>query len=241
MVNEDLVAQIRARYQQGERRADMKAALMEQGWDEAQIDDAIAHIQHDALRQVPGLSHIYDFIDHWDQKTQHSSPKVIVGILAASFLLIVIISACLYFFLDPLGVQNVDRDKQRETDIVKVRTAIDGYYASQKSYPETLQGLVPKYLQAVPLDPKTGAGYTYRTLNQNQSYELCVNFEAQPVQCLTSSGTPIDDTIPEVSEEAMPEQVEAPVIDTSGEESAEAPTLTPTPGVEVLPLESEGL
>jgi hypothetical protein len=185
MVNEELEAIIRTKFQEGSRRAEIRDLLLEQGYDETEIDKAIAHIQHDAIKQLPGIAHMYQFIEHMENKTDHASPKVVFGVLMGCFAILMLIFSGLYFWLDPLGIQTIERDKQRETDIVKIRTAIDAYRIAQGSYPGTLNDLLPEYLQAIPLDPKTGASYTYRSMNENKIYELCVTFEIQPQQCLS--------------------------------------------------------
>ena len=98
MVNEELVANIRSRFQQGERRTEIRQALMEEGWEEIDIDNAISHIQNEALKQLPGLSHFFQFLDHLDNKTAHSSPKVIAVVLACCFGVLLIIFGGLYYF-----------------------------------------------------------------------------------------------------------------------------------------------
>ncbi len=234
MVNEELVANIRNRFQQGERRNEIRMSLMEEGWEEADVDNAISFIQNEALKQLPGISHIYKFIDHLDSKTSHSSPKVIAAVLAGCFGVLLIIFGGLYYFLDPLGFGGVERDKQREADIVKIRSAIDKYQVDKSVYPSTLQELLPKYLQAIPQDPETGGQYSYQTMDNNYNYELCVNFESKAPQCVSSSIDTSD--IPMVIATPTPAATDTVTLPVEPDASApaeleEAPIVTIVPEV----------
>lgn len=234
MVNEELVANIQTRFQQGQRRTEIRQDLMEEGWEEQDIDAAISYIQNEAIKQIPGISHIYKFIDNLDSKTAHSSPKVIATVLACCFGVLLIIFAALYYFLDPLGFGGVERDKQREADIVKVRSAIDKYQEEKGRYPGSLQELLPKYLQAIPLDPETGGQYSYQTMDNNYNYELCVNFESKAPQCVSSSIDTSD--IPMVIATPTPVATDTVTLPVEPEASApadleEAPIVTPAPEI----------
>lgn len=236
MVNEELEAIIRAKFQEGLKRSEIRVALLEQGYDEIEVDKTLDHVQHDAIKQLPGVSHMYQFIEDMERKTDHASPKVVATVLMGCFLVLLSIFGGLYYWLDPLGIQTSDRDKQRETDIVKIRSAVDAYYIAKNSYPAKLEELMPEYLQAIPRDPKSGSSYQYRLINGNASYELCVTFETLPAQCLNpiaaeSSGsmiivtpTPLDAEIED--ETVVDESIsgETPAVDPavpSGTESGE--------------------
>lgn len=218
MINEELEALIREKYQKGERRDAIKASLIELGYAEADIDATIAHIQKDAIKQMPGISHAYKWIENLESKTDHANPKVVAGVLLASCTLVLIISVGLYMWLDPLGTKAVDRDKQRETDIIKIRSAIDSHFATTGTYPATLEALMPKYLQSIPLDPKSGAQYKYAVHPETSSFELCVSFEITSEECITSS--PGENAIPQITEE--PEEPFEPESEEPLEASAEA-------------------
>jgi hypothetical protein len=246
MVNEELEAIIRSKFQEGARRAEIREALLEQGYDEHEIDTAISHIQHDAIKSLPVVAHFYQIIEDLENKTDHASPKFVAAVLAGCFAVLLMIFAGLYYFLDPLGIKTVERDKQRETDAVKIRTAIDAYRIAKGSYPSTLKDLVPEYLQSIPLDPKSGATYSYRSMNENRLYELCITFEVQPQQCLTPtadvSSQPMIIVTPtpmlsEIGEELLPEEA-SPSSDIIDEEEAPAvnPTVPPGTGTGELAL-----
>jgi hypothetical protein len=240
MVNEELIEIIRNKYQQGERKADIKAALIEQGYEEADIETAISHIQHDAIKQLPVVSHMYQLIDDLEQKTDHASPKFVATVLACCFGVLLILFGGLYLWLDPLGIKTAERDKQRETDVVRIRSAVDQFYIAKGIYPANLKELLPTYLQAIPLDPKSGAEYTYRTLNEKRIYELCINFEASPSQCVTSQTD--SSIVPMVIITPTPMQSELTDLEPSDEASTspdtleeEAPAVNPTAAPAVSP------
>lgn len=224
MVNEELEAIIRGKFQEGLKRSEIRQLLLEQGYDEHEVDKALDHIQHDAVKQLPGVSHLYQIIEDLENKTDHASPKIVASVLMGCFTVLLAIFGGLYYWLDPLGIQTADRDKQRETDVVKIRSAVDAYYIAKKSYPPKLEELIPEYLQAVPLDPKSGNGYMYRLINQNTAYELCVRFETRPAQCL--SPVPGDSTMPMMIVTPTPMDAEKGAGVSSEESVSETPSGT---------------
>lgn len=230
MVNEELIEIIRTRFQQGERRAEIRDVLLGQGYDETEIDAAISQIQHEAIKQLPGVSHAYQLIDHLEKTTDHASPKFMAAVLAGCFGVLVILFAGLYFLLDPLGIKTEERDRQRETDVVKIRSAIDAFYIAKGVYPANLQELLPTYLQSIPLDPKSGTSYSYRTLNERRIYELCVTFEVATAQCVTPQADSSIVPMVIITPTPLQSQLE-PATDASSSpeiSEEEAPAINPT-------------
>lgn len=221
MVNEELEAIVRAKFQEGLKRSEIRVALLEEGYDEIEVDKTLVHVQHDAIKQLPGIAHMYQFIEDMERKTDHASPKVVATVLIGCFSVLLGLFGGLYYWLDPLGIQTLDRDKQRETDVIKIRSAVDAYYIAKNSYPAKLEELLPEYLQAVPLDPKSGSTYKYRLINGNTGYELCVTFETIPAQCLNPvtsetsapmvivTPTPMDAEVVDEAVQSSPEVIEA--------------------------------
>lgn len=57
------------------------------------------------------------------------------------------------------------RDKQRITDIDRLQTALETYFAARQLYPPTLSGLLEiSAVNGIPADPKTKNPYLYRAL-----------------------------------------------------------------------------
>ena len=201
MVTDELISVIKSKFQQGERREDIKYSLMQQGWEGTDIEAAMSQIQHDALKQLPVLSSIYAFIDRMETKTAHSSPKMTFTILGSCFFIVLLVFLGLYLWLDPLGAKSGQRDVQRETDVVKLRNGLASYYAARSGYPQSLSNLAPDFLPSIPQDPATGASYTYKALDGTSNYTLCVNFETKAPTCVSAS--PGSSAIPVVNDQSQ--------------------------------------
>ena len=228
MVNDQLVALIREKFQKGERADEIKASLVDQGWDMADVDLAISQIQHEALKQMPGISHIISNFEYWEKKTANASPRMIAIVLAGCVALVMVISLFLYISLDPLGTKSAARDIQRETDFIKVNNAVTSYFRAKGMYPTNLNALLPTYLQSVPLDPKTGAPYSYKTIGGTANYELCVSFETKGGQCV-SAAPATENAIPEVIDNSNSTQDVAPSIAVPNDSPVQNPPITASP------------
>lgn len=77
---------------------------------------------------------------------------VVLGIIA--------ILASIIFVSTNTGRQKA-RDTKRISDIQAIILALDQYVEENTVYPDTIAGLHPRYLSAVPQDPISGAGYRY--------------------------------------------------------------------------------
>ena len=77
MENAELVALIKEKFSKGERREDISAELQNDGWDVGDIDLAITHIQHEALKQIPVVSWIIKKFEILEAKTANASPKAL--------------------------------------------------------------------------------------------------------------------------------------------------------------------
>jgi len=65
-----------------------------------------------------------------------------------------------------LYTNSLTRSKEAvlKTDLVRMRDAIDQYYADKNKYPPSLDVLVSeKYMRAIPVDPFTNAADTWQT------------------------------------------------------------------------------
>lgn len=70
------------------------------------------------------------------------------------------------------GVNKKSRDSRRISDIEKMRLALEMARQIGKTYPADSADLAPNYIQAIPLDPKTGETYTYTQLNSGYRYTI---------------------------------------------------------------------
>ncbi|MFH1046793.1 MAG: hypothetical protein V1738_00680 [Patescibacteria group bacterium] len=78
-----------------------------------------------------------------------------------------------------------DRDWQRYQDITALRLALNSYFSDTGRYPESLNELVPKYIESVPNDPVTGNRYHYA--RQEGTFSLGFSLEEGVAQ-LTAGG-----------------------------------------------------
>lgn len=184
MTKDELISFIRERFQEGKRRSDIKEQLLQEGFFEEDVDEAMDQIQHDAVRQLPIISSVYKIIDDFESKSSLASPRNTVILMAVCVGSLILIAAILYFVFDPLGTQSNARDVERRDDLAKIQTALEFYYQQNHSYPGSLNKLVPEYLTNVPLDPQTGQAYSY-TLNNSSEYVLCISYELVAKQCVS--------------------------------------------------------
>lgn len=203
MVTEELIAAVQNKFKEGKSRQKIKDELWQSGYSEEDIDAAITKIQHDAIKQIPGIAWVYKLIDDFESRGNIAAPHMTFLIMICCIGLLIVMAASLYFIFDPLGTQATARDTKRQTDITQLQNALNAYYEAKHQYPSSLNQLVPDFLVTVPKDPRTGASYSYHTIGSGINYSLCVSFELQQQQCLS----------------AIPSSSEIPVI----------PTATPVP------------
>jgi hypothetical protein len=187
MRDEELIAFIKKRFQQGQRRSEIKEELLTQGYTEEDIDVAIRHIQNDAFKHLPGIAWITYLIERFDKQTEFATPKMTIMIMASCVAGLLLLAGGLYLLFDPLNSRAIARDTQRQTDARQLQSAIVAYYKTNGQYPASLTVLMPKFLPKIPHDPQTGAEYQYRSLDAAQNYELCVTFELQVKTCATAA------------------------------------------------------
>jgi len=194
MVSEELTTIVRNRFKEGKRRQEIKDELWQQGYAEEDIDAAITKIQHDAIKQLPGIAWVYQFIENFETKTEFANPHITVIVLACCTGVLIILAAVLYIVFDPLNTQATERDTQRQADVILLQNALNAYYQENQQYPSSLTKLVPDFLQSLPKDPGTGADFSYHTADGTANYTLCVSYELQHQQCLSeeqSSAIPL--------------------------------------------------
>lgn len=196
MVSQELITEIQHRFGQGQRRNEIKEDLYQKGYEEDDIDDAIAKIQHDAIKQLPGISWIYKHVEHFESKPTAASPRTTILLMAACIAFLLLLAGLLFLFFDPLGTGSTSRDVKRQSDTTAIQNGLTAYYQKNQVYPRNLDMLVPTYLPSLPKDPQSGQEYTYKPLDNNSNYQLCINLEEQQQQqCVNAapltSGIPI--------------------------------------------------
>lgn len=187
MVIDELIPIITEKFKQGERRNEIKEDLMNEGYYEEDVEDTVSKIQHEAIKQLPGISWIYQKIELFESKQNLATPRMTLLLMAACIGFLVLVAVGLYLTFDPLGSGASSRDDQRQTDITIVQNALTAYYQKGQRYPNTLDQLVPAFLSSLPRDPQTGAEYSYKQINGGANYELCASFELQNQQCVSAA------------------------------------------------------
>lgn len=195
MVIEELDSDIQERFRQGQRRQEIKEDLMDQGYDEGDIEDTIAKIQRDVFKQLPGISWIYRHVEHLESKPNAASPKTTVLLMVACIAFLLLLAGTIYFITDPLGTRTGGRDIKRQSDATILENGLSQYFQKNNRFPDKLDEMVPGSLSDIPHDPQTGQEYSYQPLDNNQNYKLCIAFEQQQQQCVNAapdvSGIPV--------------------------------------------------
>lgn len=187
MTKDELSVYIRLKFQEGKRRNAIKEELLQLGYYEEDIDAIMTQIQHDAIKQLPGISSLYGLIEAFEAKSNLTTTKMTMLIMALCLGILVVLAVGLYFIFDPLGTRSGARDAERASDTAKIQTALGYYYQSHAQYPESITALVPTFLSNMPRDPQSGAEYFYKSLDNDTNYELCASYELEPKQCVTAS------------------------------------------------------
>jgi hypothetical protein len=194
MVTQELIDNIARRFRQGQTKEEIKQSLVEEGWEDIDVDEAISHIQKTALSQLPFIAAYTKFMTELDAKTANLSMPMVLAVCGFFAIIVLLVAVALYNLLDPFNVRPAERDTQRQQALTKLQTAVQKYYKDKHMYPSSLEQLAPTYIQPVPKDPKTGKDYSYKTLDKQMNYDLCITFEVQAEQCVssaTSSSIPV--------------------------------------------------
>jgi competence protein ComGC len=186
MVSDELTTIVRNKFKEGKRRQEIRDELWQQGYSEEEISVAIAKIQHDAFKQLPGIARIYQLIEDLENKKNFTTPHMTIIVLVCSIGVLIIMAVGLYIVFDPLDTQAGARDTKRDADITQLQNALNAYYGDHQQYPSSLSGLIPDFLVSLPKDPETSADYSYHTANGSASYVLCVSYELKQQQCLSA-------------------------------------------------------
>lgn len=89
------------------------------------------------------------------------------GFTLIELLVVLAIVAILLTISAPRFFNQVDDSKEivLKTNLQSMRESIDQYYADQKKYPDSLEGLVERhYLRKIPLDPITESRDTWQII-----------------------------------------------------------------------------
>ncbi|KKQ51100.1 hypothetical protein A2865_00055 [Candidatus Woesebacteria bacterium RIFCSPHIGHO2_01_FULL_39_17] len=95
------------------------------------------------------------------------------------------------------GARESARDARRKADLEQIRSGLEIYKADCNNYPASLPAVgisltascptANTYIQSMPADPSTNAGYCYNQLT-GVTYELCTNLEDNPTSPSACAG-----------------------------------------------------
>ena len=150
MVTQELIDNISHRFRQGQTREEIKQALVDEGWEDVDIDEAIRHIQKTALSQLPLVAAYTEFIHKWDKKTATLSTPAVLGVCAVFALLVFLLAIFLYNTADPFNDRSLKRDETRQTNLKELQSSLQKYFREKNVYPDNLGQLAPAYLSTLP-------------------------------------------------------------------------------------------
>jgi hypothetical protein len=105
--------------------------------------------------------------------------KIILGVI---LLVVLIIAGYLFYLYQKGGVehyrppvtQTESPKAQVLSDLKILSQAIDAYYAKNLKYPEKLEELQPEFIDKIPLEPKTGKPFIYKSDGKDQ-YQIGIS------------------------------------------------------------------
>jgi hypothetical protein len=68
--------------------------------------------------------------------------------------------------------EDLSRDQKINRDIAEIRSALLAYAQVKKTFPPSLQSLVPEYLEEIPASPLEGESYSYQAELLVGNYQL---------------------------------------------------------------------
>jgi len=106
--------------------------------------------------------------------SSYGKVKIILGI---TLLIVLIIAGYLCYLYQRGGVENyrpsvTEAESPRAqvlNDLTALSQAIDAYHAKNLKYPGKLEELQPKFVDKIPLEPKTGKPFIYKSDGKDQS------------------------------------------------------------------------
>lgn len=134
------------------------------------------------------LHFLADLRGYW---VANPSRAKMVGIGAGIVVLVSVISG--FFIMGTPGeVRLLRYDGQKVSDLQSIQWQITNYWQQKEELPVNLEDLKDPISGAViPVDPQTGADYTYRVTSAPYTFELCAEFNTESTDLPQVNGRPI--------------------------------------------------
>ncbi len=121
------------------------------------------------------LHFLADFKGYW----LANSKKATMVAIAVALLTVVTIAAGFFIIGTPTSVRQLRNDEQKVSDLQGIQYQITNYYQQKETLPASLGDLNDSLSgYSVPVDPETGAAYTYR-VDAPLSFSLCATFHKE--------------------------------------------------------------
>lgn len=99
-----------------------------------------------------------------------------IALIGATLAFAIAIGIGLYLAGSPAEQRLVRFDQQRISDLMQIRTSIDGYWRTHRSLPSRAsEDVIGIPMDRVPRDPKSDAAYEYEVISDD-AYRLCAVF-----------------------------------------------------------------
>ncbi|MBI4136593.1 hypothetical protein HY469_00870, partial [Candidatus Roizmanbacteria bacterium] len=72
---------------------------------------------------------------------------------------------------------SLTRDIARKADLSVMQAALLQYRIEKGVYPDSLSQLYPDFIGEIPTDPQTNEPYVYHSIENGESYQVCINWE----------------------------------------------------------------
>jgi len=183
-----LLDYIRQQTAMGSTKENIQKSLTASGWSQPDIDAAFAAVASEPVKKRGIVSQILRGIFYT------------LGIL---FLLMMIGGGILAVHVLNHTKSNIENGTASESEkgfytsinAALIQGALLGFNATNKTYPNTLDELIPKYIQEIPNVPTTNQPFRYTVVDGGAGYTLCTTKNGQDA-CATAStsvdGKPLD-------------------------------------------------
>lgn len=187
-ISQQLLEYIRQQMAMGTTKENIQRFLVDSGWSQSDIDAAFEAVASQPVQKRGVVGQIVRGV-FW-----------ILGIL---FLLSLIAAGVFAVYVLNQTKHNVDSGQATESEktfftsvnAALIQGGLLAFNVENEKYPSSLDELVPRYLQEVPIDPVTSQPYRYVLTEAGAGYTLCTIKNGQDVCAtarMTIDGEPLD-------------------------------------------------
>lgn len=188
MTDSKLLDYVRQQLAMGTTKENLQKSLAASGWSQPDIDTAFSTVVSEPVKKRGIIRQIFRGI-FWA-----------LGIL---FLLMMIGGGILAVYVLNQTKSNIDSGQATESEkdfftsinAALIQGGLLAFNMENKKYPNSLDELMPRYIQSIPVDTATNQPYRYSPVGGGVGYNLCTIKNGQDI-CATASttidGKPLD-------------------------------------------------